>query len=80
MMMTQEVNHEAERELTSQSGHGRGCWEVFAEEMAEKHGIDGQPFDEINGITLWMAYEESLAAGECRRQTGCPGTEYEGEE
>lgn len=80
------TTYEIEKELTSETGHGHGCWEVFAEKMVEDgKAVAGNYHDEIKDakgktITLWMAYEEYLTNGGCEWQDGCPGTEYTGEE
>lgn len=75
------IDQDTERELTSETGHGHGCWEIFAEHAVEAgRAATGRHDDEVDGVTLWIKYEEFLAAGGCEREIGCPGTEYEGDE
>ena len=77
-MMMNEIDHDEERELTAETDHGHGCWEIFSEKAADEHGIAGRHDDEINGQTLWLAYLEAIEAGQCERQDGCPDTKYDG--
>lgn len=66
------IDHDIEKDLTAETEHGHGCWEVFAEKMAETHGLDGRHDDELDGLTLWMHYEEFITGGGCEEQAGCP--------
>lgn len=74
------IDQDTERELTSETGHGHGCWEIFAEKAVEAgRAATGRHDDEVGGVTLWIEYEEFLAAGGCEWSEGCPDVVIEGE-
>lgn len=77
--MTTSIDHDIERDLTGESGHGHGCWEIFSEKAVEAGQVaTGRHDDEIDGVTLFVAWLDAIEGGLCERQQGCPGTEYDG--
>lgn len=67
------IDQDIERELTSGTSHGHGCWEAFAEKAVEAgRATTGRHDDEVDGLTLWLHYLDFIAEGGCENEIGCP--------